>query len=321
MGPRFFGLLPPAGLVALVFGVYAVFVSFVLPLAFASEIRDAAVFEASPAARAILLSSVLIVSLLLVYVLWCLSHAVFDDPGSLPRGQAGQAEGEGERPQAFAASPSRIVVEAPMARGPPPRYCRICDSPKPPRTHHCSTCRVCVRKMDHHCPWVGQCVGYGNYKSFILLLWGGWVGTALTLATLAPILTGLVVVLQPTRPGASQEDVTAVNAPFVFPRAPAPVAITLGIASSLLLSLTAFLALHAWLISVGSTTLEGPSQGGPFDHGLRRNWQLVFGRDPRRWLWPGVPADVDEGTRGGTHFHRPEEEEGEEEVTVLLEGA
>lgn len=29
--------------------------------------------------------------------------------------------------------------------------CKKCDSPKPPRTHHCSVCNKCVLKMDHHC--------------------------------------------------------------------------------------------------------------------------------------------------------------------------
>eukprot|EP00501_MAST-03F_sp_TOSAG23-6_P001492 GSMAST32.ASY1.ANO1.1551.1 assembled CDS len=45
-------------------------------------------------------------------------------------------------------------------------YCRKCDHMKPPRAHHCSVCNVCVLKMDHHCPWVCNCVGYANQKFF-----------------------------------------------------------------------------------------------------------------------------------------------------------
>lgn len=48
--------------------------------------------------------------------------------------------------------------------------CKRCNGPKPPRAHHCSTCGRCVMKMDHHCPWVNNCVGQNTQKHFVLFL-------------------------------------------------------------------------------------------------------------------------------------------------------
>ncbi|URE14345.1 DHHC palmitoyltransferase [Musa troglodytarum] len=43
-------------------------------------------------------------------------------------------------------------------------YCAYCSKPKPPRAHHCRSCRMCVLDMDHHCPFIGNCVGAANHR-------------------------------------------------------------------------------------------------------------------------------------------------------------
>ncbi|MBW0540119.1 hypothetical protein O181_079834 [Austropuccinia psidii MF-1] len=50
------------------------------------------------------------------------------------------------------------------------RFCKKCQIIKPHRSHHCRHCDTCVLKMDHHCPWIGGCVGARNYKFFINFL-------------------------------------------------------------------------------------------------------------------------------------------------------
>ena len=43
------------------------------------------------------------------------------------------------------------------------------------RTYHCDICDVCVDGYDHHCVFVGKCIGRGNmgqFKEFLLIIFG-----------------------------------------------------------------------------------------------------------------------------------------------------
>eukprot|EP00928_Gymnodinium_smaydae_P026676 TRINITY_DN20875_c0_g1_i1.p1 TRINITY_DN20875_c0_g1~~TRINITY_DN20875_c0_g1_i1.p1 ORF type:complete len:479 (-),score=67.28 TRINITY_DN20875_c0_g1_i1:159-1535(-) len=46
------------------------------------------------------------------------------------------------------------------------RWCKRCEMYQPLRTKHCHDCGRCVRTHDHHCPWIGTCVGENNRVFF-----------------------------------------------------------------------------------------------------------------------------------------------------------
>lgn len=42
------------------------------------------------------------------------------------------------------------------------RWCESCNYYQPPTTMHCPDCNACVAGFDHHCVWMGTCIGVGR---------------------------------------------------------------------------------------------------------------------------------------------------------------
>merc|ERR1711912_222732 len=233
--------------------------------------------------------------ILIFFLPWSFAMSITVDPGRVPEWYARlEMERQGMH------VPSKIMMiddqEYKKLDG-SGRWCRKCVKVKPDRCHHCRVCQRCVLKMDHHCPWINNCVGYYNYKYFYLfivyaLLILFWVSATSFLNFLVSIASDDVL------------DVWSSSFMIVF----CWLYCTLfGVA------LGGFVTFHTYLLVQNFTTIElvekkgsparGKSYVHPWDLGARTNVEECLGKSI--WLWM-IPTRMT--MRGnGVRFHASHE--------------
>lgn len=205
------------------------------------------------------------------------------------------------------------------------KFCTACQMHRPLRASHCRECNRCVLKWDHHCarrgaagrarsspgcprltlplhphppdglsassavcagPWVGNCIGQGNYRLFLSFVLTAALYTAYVAACCALELAALtreaVAAARSTPPSAASREQyglrtdTSLGA-FAGAVSRCPAALLVGlyalVACLLLLLLCSY---HAYLVSINETTNENVKdvyyEGNPFAQSCGRNW-------------------------------------------------
>lgn len=133
--------------------------------------------------------------------------------------------------------------------------------------------------MDHHCPWVANCIGFYNYKFFMNMLFHCSMTTLVIALTSYPVLARTL-----THPETFDYKVSY----FIMT--------AYILACTLAFIITAFMTFHLYLISCSYSTIEFCEKRSeddnafhvkqPYNRGFCQNLTSILGYNPFFWFIP-----------------------------------
>ena len=223
-------------------------------------------------------------------------RAILTDPGKIPEEKEWSIVNEEESDNVEIPEPKRteeaevgkiLKIQHERNKYGQPRTCERCMKRKPDRTHHCRLCDQCVLKMDHHCPWIANCVGYFNYKYFFLMVFYGALSIIIFTTTFWE--TVYVWIHDP--------DASAYACFFIV--------LMYSLVTMLGIVVTGFLSFHIYLITKNMSTIEfcekkrsgqqSYKEDSPWRISNYHSFQAALGPKPWAWLLPIQTKELDEG--------------------------
>lgn len=241
--------------------------------------------------------------LLQLAALVLLISTAFTDPGIMPRSKE-YTEHYDPHSKSYRQKPPNRYYDLHL-RGHPfkLKWCTTCNIYRPPRCTHCAVCENCIERFDHHCPWIGNCVGKRNYWLFY-----SFVSTTglLNVYVLATSMAQMGVLISDFT---TDRGITGGQA-FVDAMTQEPLTTALVLyCAGIVWFVVGLCMYHSYLISTNQTTYEQikgayTSRTNPFNRGIYGNFcdVLLSPTRPRyfnpytgRLLWPSS-ASTDVGT-------------------------
>lgn len=233
-----------------------------------------------------------------VFSVYFLVATALSDPGIMPR-QKTYTDHWDARTKSFRQRVPARHYDL-LLRGHPfkLKYCVTCNIYRPPRCTHCSVCENCIERFDHHCPWIGNCIGKRNYwlfYSFVMSL--GIMNVFVLVTSVVQLVVLCMEFVEKDNVGGGDGLVSAMRE--------APVAAALAIYCIAIVWFTVGLGIyHNYLIFTNQTTYEqikGAYSNGnnPFHRGIYGNCRdILCSRVRRRYfdpasgrlLWPMAAA-------------------------------
>lgn len=235
-----------------------------------------------------------VIALIFLFVTGCM------DPGILKRQEPDAEYLAGRKPKT-----NEVMVNGKTVMV---RYNETCHFYQPPRAHHCSVNDNCIKKFDHHCPWVGTTIGLRNYRFFLSFI---FAASLLCIYICATAVWAIKLEYDDLESG--NRDIGS-----AFGAAPAALVVA-GYAVLFFLFVGGLSFFHIYLVSTNQTTYENFRYGhdrhrNPYDEGCFMNcwsvWCIPIPKSEINFreridLNPSLPSSTVQTSMGDGSFRYP----------------